>query len=890
VNRQIARVLAKLWDLVTVKKADGDFEREIEAHLGFLEQDYLQQGLTPAEARRKACLALGGIEPTRQAQRDERSFLWLSEAGQDLRHAFRSMGRAPGFTLCAIVTLALGIGSNTAVFSVVDAVLVRPLSYPDPSHIVQFFLRSSEGSAPGASIPDLRFWLERVDSVQDIAAYDFDQSEMGFTSGAPEQVHGIHVTSNYFRLLGAPALLGRTFGQADDLAHGPKVVVLSYRLWRRRFAGDEHIIGKTISLDKESYTVIGVTGEGFNSEPEAQLWIPFQFDLNDTDQLHSFAVAGRLKAGVTLDQANAQLDAASQSARRLSELPDPDYRFQLRRLHDAMVGDIRSSLLTLQGAVGFVLLIAYANLANLLMVRAIIRKREFAIRAAIGAGAGRMVRQLIVESLLLSFSGCFLGGGGGLVGIRLLLKTIPGSLARITGTDATIGLDWRVMAFAVGLSIATGLVFGILPALRVLREKLVDSLHETGSRHGPGARSKRLHSLTIISEVALSLVLLIGASLLGRTFILLNRVDPGFDRHNLLMMTMSVRGGKPGTVESLAAMVREGCRELAAIPGVKAAAATFSPPFASRMGLPFTSLSGAPAISGDGEWIAASPGYFQVLKVPILRGRGFDVHDHSDASPVVMINETMAKRYWPQQDALGQQIVIGKGLGPKFEDKPRTIIGVFRDTRDDDLTSVPAPTMVIPDAQAPAGIIALLSQFGPLWWMVRTNMEPHRSIPAISEKLRSASGGRPVGSVQTMDDLLARSIAKQNFNMLLLSIFAATALLLAAVGVYGVMAYSVAQRTHEVGVRMALGAGRMSVRNMILREGLTKGTLGVLCGVCAAFFLARLLAALLFGVSSHDAAVFVAAPLILELMIAIATFIPAERAASLDPASALRFE
>ncbi len=823
-------------------------------------------------------------------QQNERSFLWLSQAGQDLRHALRSMWRTPVFTLCAVVTLALGIGSNTAVFSVVNTVLIRPLSYPDASRIVQFFLSSSTGATPGASIPDFRFWLERADSVQDIAAYDFGQSEMGFTSGAPEQVHGIHVTANYFRLFGAPVLLGRTFSQADNIVHGPNVVVLSYPLWRRRFAGDEHIVGKTISLDKESYTVIGVTGKGFNSEPEAELWIPFQFDLNSTDQLHSFAAAARLKAGVTLDQANAQLDAASQSARRLSELPDLDYRFQLRRLHDAMVGDIRSSLLTLQGAVGFVLLIAYVNLANLLLARAVARKHEFAIRIAIGARAGRIIRQLIVESLLLSFFGCFLGTIVGLVGVHLLLKTIPGGISRVTGTDATIGLDWRVMAFTIGLSIATGLVFGILPASRVLQDKLVDSLHETGGRHGPGARSKWLHSLTIISEVALSLVLLVGASLLGRTFILLNRVDPGFDNHNLLMVSMSMRGGSAGTVVSLAAMVREGCQELNAIPGVKAAAATFSPPFTDRMGLPFRSLSAAAAISGDGEWIAASPGYFRVLKIPILRGRDFDAHDDSVTSPVVMINETMARRYWPQQDALGQQIVIGKGLGPKFEDRPRTIIGIFANTREQDLTDDPEPTMVIPDAQMPAGIMDLMSQFGPMWWVVRTNMEPHQFIPAVSEKLREASGGRPVGNVQTMDDLLARSIAKQNFNMLLLSIFAVTALLLAAVGVYGVMAYSVAQRTHEVGVRMALGAGRMSVRNMILREGLTKGSLGVICGVCAAFFLARSLAALLFRVSSHDATVFVAVPLFLEFTIAIATFIPAQRVASLDPASALRFE
>jgi predicted permease len=308
------------------------------------------------------------------------------------------------------------------------------------------------------------------------------------------------------------------------------------------------------------------------------------------------------------------------------------------------------------------------------------------------------------------------------------------------------------------------------------------------------------------------------------------------------------------------------------------------------MGLPFTSLSATPAISGDGEWIAASPGYFRVLKIPILRGRDFDAHDDSVTPAVVTINETMAQRYWPQQDAVGQQIVIGKGLGPKFEDKPRTIIGVFANTREQDLTDDPEPMMVIPDAQTPDGIIELMSQFGPIWWMVRTNGEPHQFIPAISEKLHSASGGRPVGNVHTMDDLLARSIAKQNFNMLLLSIFAITGLLLAAVGVYGVMAYSVAQRTHEVGVRMALGMDRRKVRNMILGEGLIKATLGVICGVGAAFFLARLLAALLFGVSSHDATVFVAVPLFLELIIAIATFIPAQRAAGLDPAKALRFE
>jgi predicted permease len=308
------------------------------------------------------------------------------------------------------------------------------------------------------------------------------------------------------------------------------------------------------------------------------------------------------------------------------------------------------------------------------------------------------------------------------------------------------------------------------------------------------------------------------------------------------------------------------------------------------MGLPFASISGASETSGDGDWLAASPGYFQVLKIPIVRGRDFDSRDEAGAPPVVMINDTMARRYWPRHDALGQQIVIGKGLGPKFEDKPRTIIGIFGDTRDDDLSQAPAPTMVIPDAQEPDGIIEMMSKFGPIWWMVRTRIEPHQLIPAVSEQLRKVSGGRPVGNVKAMDEILARSIAEQRFNMLLLSIFALVALVLAAVGVYGVIAYSVAQRTHEIGVRMALGADRSSVRNMILREGLTKGTMGVICGTCAAFFLARLLAGLLFGVSSHDALVFIAVPLILEGVSAVAALIPARRAANFDPVRALRSE
>jgi putative ABC transport system permease protein len=890
VNRYIAQAVAKLRNLLTSKEADADFEREIRAHFAFLEEQFLRLGLAPAEARRAAQLECGNLELTRQSHRDGRTFLWLTQAGQDIRHALRSMRRSKGFTVAAILTLALGVGANTAVFSVIDAVLLKPLNYPDPDRIVQFFLSSSGGTAKGASIPDLRFWQDHANSVEEISAFDFGQSEMGLTSGAPEQVHGIHVTPNYFLLFGASFVLGRAFNEDEDSAQGPNVIVMSYSLWKRRFSGDEQIIGKSISLDKELYTIIGITGESFHSEPEAQLWIPFHFNLNSVDHLHSFGVAARLKPGITLAQANAQLNSASEAARRDSTMPDPRFQFQLRKFSDAMVSYVRPSLLLLQGAVILVLLIACANLANLLLMRMTVRKREFAIRGAIGAGRGRITRQLTVESLLLCSFGCAVGVTFGLIGARALLIASPNALPYIGKPGLAFGLDWRVLGFAAGLSLLTALIFGLLPALAVCRKGFENVLRETGARQGTGAQSKRAQSVVVVSEIALTLVLLIGATLLIRTFISLSRVEPGFDSHHLVLMTMPLHGGLTDTGAGVTSMVRDARQELTAVPGVESTAATFSAPYASRMGLPFTSVSKNFKVSGGGDWMAVSPGYFGVLRIPILRGRDFTLNDAAGAPAVVLINEAMAKRFWADRNPVGQQILIGEGLGPKFKDRPRQIIGVVGDTRDDDLSQAPEPTMIIPDAQEPDQMVELETQFGPMWWLIRSRLDPQQLISAVSEPLRRASGGRPVGSVRTMDDVLSGSIAKQRFNMLLLSVFALISLLLATVGIYSVMAYSVTQRTHEIGVRMALGADRTSVRTMVLREGLVRGLVGVVCGMLAAFFLVRLLAGMLYGVSIWDPVVFFAAPVFLILLTAIAAWLPARRAARLDPVQALRIE
>ncbi|HEV2276424.1 MAG TPA: ABC transporter permease [Acidobacteriaceae bacterium] len=889
-NRYIAQAVAKLRNLVAGRESDADFDREFGTHLAFLEDEFLRRGLAPAAARRAAKLECGSLELTRQSHRDGRAFLWLTQAAQDIQHALRSMRRLKGFTVAAILTLALGVGANTAVFSVVDAVLLKPLNYPDPDRIVQFFLSSSGGTAKGASIPDLRFWQDHANSVEEISAFDFGQSEMGLTSGAPEQVHGIHVTSNYLRLFGASLVLGRGFNADEDSAQGPNVVVLSYKLWKRRFAADDQIVGRAISLDKDWYTVIGVTGEGFRTEPEAQLWIPFHFDLSSVDKLHSFGVAARLKPGITLAQANAQLDVASEAARRASKMPDPDFEFKLRKFSDAMVSYVRPSLLLLQAAVILVLLIACTNLANLLLMRMTVRKREFAIRGAMGAGRGRILRQLIVESLLLCSFGCAVGVALGLIGARALLIASPNALPHIGKPDLAFGLDRRVLVFAAGLSLLTTLFFGLLPALDVCREGFENDLREAGARQGTGARSKRAQSVVVVSEVALSLVLLIGATLLIRTFICLSRAEPGFDSHHVVLMTMPLHDGHTDTAASATSMVRNAHQELAAIPGVEGSAATFSAPYASRMGLPFTSVSSNSTVSGDGEWMAVSPGYFGVLKIPILRGRDFNSNDNEGAPAVVLINEAMARRFWAGRDPIGQQILIGKDLGPKFKDTPRQVIGIVGDTRDDDLSRAPEPTMIIPDAQEPDQMVELETQFGPMWWLIRTHLEPKKLISAVSEPLRRASGGRPVGSVRTMDDVLSDSIAKQKFNMLLLSVFALIALLLAALGVYSVMAYSVTQRTHEIGVRMALGAARNDVRNMVLHEGAVRGVAGMVCGMCAAFFLVRLLADMLYGVSMRDPAVFFAVPAFMVFLTAVAAWIPARRAARLDPVQALRFD
>jgi putative ABC transport system permease protein len=803
------------------------------------------------------------------------------------------LAKSPAFSLAVIAALALGIGVNTAIFSVVNAVLLKPLTYPDPDRMVQFLSTSPNGNNPGASITKFHNWQQQTSVFQDVAAYDFGGPGFNLTGTVPEQVHGIHVTHDYFALFGAPIQLGRIFTQEEDLPNGGRVVVLSNGFWKRKFGGNPKIVGTAISLGGDPYTIVGVLGPNFETDPVSDMWLPFQFDPNSQNQGHFFLAAGRLNPGITLDQANAQLKLAAQQFLRRYPDYDPKNGFAVQPLRDFIVSDVRSSLFVLLGAVGFVLLIACANVANLLLVRATGRKREFAIRIALGARRAHIIRQLLTESILLSLTGGILGLILGYVGVRSLLAINPGNIPRIGETGAGVGIDWRVLAFTLAISLATGILFGLFPAIGASRPDLNSTLKESSNRAGTGFRQNKARSVLVISEVSLALILLIGAALLIRTFVALRAVDPGFNPHNVLTMYMSLTGDRFEKTAGVAQLARLGRERLNAIPGVEASASTCCLPLEGGFGLPFIVVGrplGKEQQTGGAGWMSTSPGYFDVFRIPILRGRDFTENDTGSAPDVVLINQSMAKKFWPKEDPVGQQLIIGKGVGPQFEEAARQVIGVVGDIHDGGLNRDPRPLMIVPQAQVTDGMTALNAGIGPVAWLVRTRTDPRQLANAITEQLRQASNGFPVARVRPMEEVVIHSTAREDFNMLLLTIFGAAALLLASIGIYGLMAYSSQQRTQEMGIRMALGADRSKIRSLVIWHGMRLALAGIVIGIGVAFALAHLIASFLFGVKWWDPIVFVIMPVILTLTALLAVWVPAQRASRLNPMDALRTE
>ena len=820
---------------------------------------------------------------------------WFEDLWRDLRFGLRSLAKTPGFTVTAIVILAVGIGANTAIFSVVNTILLKPLSYPEPQSLVQLMNIYPQGNDAAASVPKLNLWRQQTSIFQYVAGYDEGGAGINITGGDnPEQVQGVHVTADYFALFGAPMLAGRSFTAAEDSPNSGHVVVLSYGLWQRRFGGRSNIVGTNIQLDGEPYLVVGIVGRGFVTEQPSDLWLPYQFDYNSQDLANYFFVAARLKPGITPQMANAQLKLAAQEYRQTyPQFLSPESSFGVIPLQESIIGDTRSSLLVLLGAVSLVLLIACANVGNLLLIRASARKRELATRSALGAGRGHLIRQLLAESLILSLSAGLLGLILGIVGVRLLLAVSPDGIPRIGENGSAVTLDLNVLLFTLGVSAVTGILFGLVPAISASRPNLAATLNESSSRSGVGFRSGKMRSLLVVSEMALALILVIGAGLLVRTFMNLQAVDPGFDTHNVLTMAMSINGDRFQKTAGVAQIVRDGSERVTGLPGVTSVAAACCLPLQGGFGVPFDVVGrpkGNDPSTGGAGIFTVSWNYLNTFKVPIVRGRNFTEHDDGSSPGVVIINEAMAKEYWPKGDPLSDRVLVGVGMGEVFAEPPRQVIGVAGDMRNGGLDQEPAPTMYVPIAQMPDKVTALNSRVAPLWWIVRSRMDPHTLVKPISAALRDATAGLPVGHVRTMDEIAGSTISRQRFSMMLLTIFGSSAMLMAAIGIYGFMAYSVQQRTQELGIRMALGAQAPNIRNMVIRQGMVLAIIGVVIGIGGAFWLTRFLASFLFGVKAWDPLAFIVTPLLLSAVALVAIWIPAYRATRVDPMTALRFE
>jgi putative ABC transport system permease protein len=808
----------------------------------------------------------------------------------DIRLAIRALFRTPVVSAVAMVSLALGIGANTAVFSILNAVLLKPLPYPDAERLVLLGYTFSGASVPLVSETKLNVWKEHADALQDVAALRVRRVSLADDAKA-DQVLALQANGDLFTLLGARAALGRVFRADEDRPAGDRVVILADGFWKRRFGADPRIVGRQLRLDGEPTTVIGVLHSGvdtaiFNAAPD--VWIPLQLDANSTSHPPSLIAAARLRPGATMAGTQAQARVVGEAFhRRFPDASGPNDTFTVVPFQNAMVQNVRASLFVLAGAMVFVLLIACANVANLMLIRGSVRQREIAICTAIGASRLRIVRQLTTESLMLAIVGGGLGLAFGTASIRTLLALNPTDLPRLGPDAGGVTTDWRVLLFTVTISLMTSLVCGVWPALRLSRADHL--VHLTGTRASATTRERRLRAMLVVGELALALVLLIGASLLIRTFVALNTVDRGYDPQRVVTLRVAQTHPRFTKTAEVERFVRSAVQRVTALPGVVDVAAARTLPLESDwrtsvriVDRPFEATS--PAIV---SYRIISPEYFSVLNIPILRGRGLSDSDRPGATPVAIINEAMARRYWPTADALNDRVILFPGLVP--DDEPaRQVIGIAGNVRDGmPLERVDRPTVYVPLAQLLDRESAAQAPFG-LAWIIRARVESSGLLRTIEREIAQASGDQAVADVRSMDQLAARAIAPTTFSMTVLIIFGFSAVLLAGVGLYGVIAYAVQQRAYEIAIRLAIGARWSDIRNMVLLEGLKLASCGVAVGISGAAALVGTLTAFLFGVVPHDLLTFTTAPLFLCVVAFGAVWLPARRAARIDPAEVFR--
>ncbi len=804
----------------------------------------------------------------------------LESIWRDMRHAARLLRRSLGFTATAVAVLALGIGANTAIFSVVNTVLLRPLPYPEADRIVQLMINTAVGSFNVTSLSRYAYWREQTQAFDHIAAYDLGWAEAKPRDSAQKPLRMLHCSADYFSLFGASTAIGRVFTAEEDRAGGPPVVVVSEAVWRSRLKGDGNLARASIVIEDASYEVIGVMRAEFAADPSVDVWLPLRANPYSADHSSQIRVAARLRRGVSIEMADRQIGYLTWPFERLHPgVLGPRERFTARPLRDVMIGDVAPLLFLLSGAVLFVLLIACANVANLLMARSAQRAPEIATRAALGAGRSRILLQLLAESSLLAVGGGAVGLWLGHAGVRVLVALSPGSLPRMNDPGG-ISLDPQVVLFTLVLTAFTGALFGLLPAIAASRVNLSAVLNRSAAGAASQSHARRI---LVAAETALALVLLIGSGLLIRTFVAMHNTDRGFDASNILTLEMSIGTPRFERSAAVAQLIRNAEQRFDSFPGVVSMAAANSVPL--EPGAAFTfQIERRPLLRspfhGIANWRSVSWRYFDVFHIPLMRGRLFTREEERSGARVFVINAAMAAKYWPGGEPLGERLSIADTSGQ--------IIGIVANARDTGLDRDAEPAVYVPAAQVTDAMNVQNHRARPLTWTIRTIGDPWRLSLVIQRELREASGGLPIGRVRSMEEIVADSTARARFTLTLLTAFAAIALVLAAVGIYGLVSYSVEQRTREIGIRVAIGATPGNVRNLVLGEGLRLALLGIAAGAIAAAWLTKFLEGMIYGVQSWDPATFALAAAVLALIAVSAAYLPAKRATRVDPLVALR--
>jgi putative ABC transport system permease protein len=881
--RRLRAWLIRLSGLFNKRRRERELSEELESHLQMHVEDNLRAGMSPAEARRQALIKLGGLEQVKENYRDRRGLPVIETLIQDIRYGLRQLRRNPGFTAVAVLTLALGIGANTAIFSVVEGVVLRPLPYKDPEGLLRIYQSNAARGYrrmmnSSADIKDARH-DEAV--FQEIAP--FRSTEATLTgAGEPEQIGGATVPASFFRILGIQPWLGRVFSTEEEKKGHDQVVVISDTLWRERWEGQSDLAGKALTLDGKIYTVIGVMRAGFHFPREelpgkTDFWIPWTDEPEQRGDRDVAALA-RLKPGATVRQAQAAMDVFAERLER-AHPEDKGWRFELVPMREAVAGEVKPAILMIFAAVGFVLLIACANVANLLLARAATRQKEMAIRSGLGAGRLRLIRQLLTESVLLSLAGGVLGLAVAYRGIHWILLLAPKDTPRLS----QVGLNATVLVITAVTAIAVGILFGLVPALQASNPSLSTALKEGGGVTPNGFRTARGHglrNLLVVSQVALTLVLTVGAGLMLKSFVRLTSVDLGFRPDGVLAFWVYLSGKKYESSERRLSFYEQTVSHMKALPGVESAALTS---FLALEGYATTGaqIEGRPTSPNEDLEVgykAISPDFFRVMGVPIVEGRSFSEDDRQGAPPVAIINRAFARRFYPRGDALGRRIHLDWGREPRW----REVLAVAGDIRDGRLESEAEPEVYVPIAQAWVSPSVA--------FVVRSPVNPAGLAGALRHAIYAVDKDQPVSSMQTMQQILADTVAQPRFRTLLIVAFSLLALVLTAVGLYGVLAYSVSERTHEIGVRLALGAERADILKFVLKQGASLTFAGVALGLAGALALTRFVASFLYDVRADDPATFAGVSLLLVAVALLATYVPARRATKVDPMVALRYE